>query len=60
MTFNRIKTVIYWIILGVLYYNTCLDRRSGGGRERVIKTVIRVDGQHGPFKGGKRRVTYET
>jgi hypothetical protein len=58
MTFNRIKTVIYWIILGVLYYNTCLDRRSG--RERVIKTVIRVNGQHGPFKGGRRRVTYET
>jgi hypothetical protein len=59
MTLNRIKTVICWIILGVLYYNTCLDRRSGG-RERVIKTVIRVDGQHGPFKGGRRRVTYET
>ena len=57
MSLNRIKTVICWIILGVLYYNTCLDR--GSGRERVIKTVIRVNGQHGPFKGGGRRVTYE-
>jgi hypothetical protein len=60
MTFNRIKTVIYWIIIVVLYYNTFLYWWCGGGRERVIKTVIRVDGQHGPFKGGKRRVTYET